>query len=106
MFAPISFRHDVDNQRLSKLIFIAAALLVAFAFSLVFLHHHNDPNESENCSICKFVRQIVSFFIFILTVTLFRTPKIRLVPLSSDGPKSVWLVSPRSGRAPPLWPCS
>ncbi len=96
----------MDNPRLFKFIFIAAALLAALALSLAFLHHHNDPNESENCSICKFVRQIVSFFTFILTITVFRTPKIRSVPLSSDGPKSVWLVSPRSGRAPPLLPCS
>ena len=51
MFAPISFRHDVDNQRLTELIFIAAALytfagFVHWYFRKIIFLISTDPEEA------------------------------------------------------------
>ena len=89
---------QIPNRRL---IFLVAGLLVLAALGFSFLHHHADGGDFDHCSVCKFVRQIVSFFIFSL-VTFFSSVRPRYLVQEPVRLRSLSLSSKLRTRAPPF----
>ncbi len=81
------------------LILIAALILIGLTGA--FLHHHNDAQDSINCTVCHFVRQIACFLGVLLVLLFSETPKSFLVPSFSRF-TSLLASSQLKTRAPPL----
>ncbi len=83
-----------------KLIFFIGSLLLVLSLFCAFLHHHED-GQSQDCFVCKFVRQIVSFFVF-LAAALFTLASQNFPIPASERLTRLSLASKLRNRAPPF----
>lgn len=83
-----------------KWLLIAASALVILAFFLAFFHHHEDEQESD-CFVCKFIRQLVSFFAFVVLALLCPTRE-NFIAFVGERFLSSLFPSKLRNRAPPF----
>lgn|GEM_PF-3343776 len=82
--------------------FLVVGLVILASLFASFLHQHANGPDFEHCSVCKFVRQIVSFFVFALVV-FFSQVQPRFLAWESDRPSPLFTPSQRRNRAPPFF---
>lgn len=91
----------MNSLRRNKLVFLAIAFLVAASFFLAYFHQHSDGLSFDHCSICQFIHQIVSLFIFASTA-LFCTARPGFLILESVRTPSFLTTTRLRNRAPPF----
>ena len=84
-----------------KPIFLVITLIVFSALLLAFFHHHAHGENAQDCSVCNFVKQVVSLLALAVILFCSEAPKkffdalhLSLTPLLSS--------SQLNTRAPPL----